>query len=397
MIMQSYSIADCLKQMTYRRTLFAKVGSWLPAFFWFCNLFRVTGHSAIPYMFALIVAGSFGLLRLIFDRDVCRIGLLGFIFLYFLTGLANTILIKNQGITDVINSLLFIGITVLMFSYPMTYVHGTVIFYGTALVFAYSAVRGIAATSVLTSTRNFISVFLLLAAGFYYVGVSNTQKKLTIRNLIPSVVCFVLCVWAMGRGGILSGLLLLLMITIYYVFNRVEKNAFRYCIVGLLILASLGFLVFSGINLMDLFFSLGKWNSRGADASDRLILWTAYFDKMKENPLFLLLGAPMDQIPAIHVFDNNCHNCFVQLHAYNGVIMLCTFLFLYVRACLFCLRTKNITILSVLLVLFVRGMTDKFMFGQYGMILIVNLVFIPYLQEPLRTRTPLVTRGLFSS
>lgn len=394
MLTQRYSIIDSLRQMTYRRTIFAKIYSCLPLLFWFCNLYRVTGHSAIPYMFALIVIGALGILRLIFDREICRIELLCFILLYFLTGLINVILIKNQSIIDVINSILFIGISIIMFSYPMTYGQGVVLFYGTALIFAISAVRGVRPANILTSSGNFISVYLILATGFYYVGVNNTNRKMTLRNLIPPAVCFLVCVWAMGRGGILSSLLLLLMITVFYIFNRVEKNALRYFIIALLILVLLGYLALSGINLKDLFFSLGKWNTRGADASDRMTLWTAYVDKMKGNPLSFLFGAPLDQIPEIHSFENNCHNSFIQLHAYNGIVMLLIFIFLYVRACLFCFKKKEMTILSVLLTLFVRGMTDKFIFGQYGMILMVYLIFLPYMQAPLKTRVPFVARNL---
>ena len=129
--------------------------------------------------------------------------------------------------------------------------------------------------------------------------------------------------------------------------------------------------------MIDQLYLFEKFEDKGMDSS-RVDIWNAYFGKACENPINFLFGAPIQEIPLISSFEGNCHNSFIQLHAYNGVFMFAVFFFMLYKSVKKYYKFKVFLLLVILLTMFVRGMTDKFIFGQYGMPIMLYLVAIPF-------------------
>ena len=123
---------------------------------------------------------------------------------------------------------------------------------------------------------------------------------------------------------------------------------------------------------------LGKLSSRGLDNGPREKIWKAYFEKIENNIEYLFIGVPIQDVPVIHDIGDNTHNSFLHLHATNGIFSFVLFLLLIIKAMIYHLRTKKILFAIMLLVIFARGMSDKFIFGQYGMPILLYLVLYPY-------------------
>ena len=356
----------------------ASFASFLPLLFFLANLYRLTGHSVMPYFVTLYAAGVFGLLKLLLDKK-CRNPVFFLFFgVYMLSGILNGLVVGNSDYNDFFLNLLLFGVTVTMFAYPMTYLQGVVFFYISIAAFLPAYFGGISTGLVLTSSGNYISVLLVLTAAMYYIALQNSGRAVRIYDLFPALLSYLLSIWGRGRGGIVACLFLFVMMMIYYGRHVVRKKNARFLIAVLVLFAVAAVVLIGDVDFLDYFMNLGKWRTRGTDNTARLLIWDSYFDKMGESAVYVFGGAPLDEIPRISAYGGNTHNSFLQLHATNGVLNLVFVFVLFVYALVHEVRHGQTMLAIALLTLFIRGMTDKFIFGQYGMPVMLYLVFYPF-------------------
>ena len=351
--------------------------TWFPALFYFANLYRMTNHSALPYLAMMAICGIAGVLCVLFGKIVRRDVIFICFFVLFFTWLLNNLCVNNSDYSEIVTDFLYIGIMIMMMVFPMSYTQGIVTFYLSITTFIIGYITGAATHTFLTSSGNYISILVILAASMYYITIQVSGHSLTIIDLLPSLLCFLISVWAKGRAGILCCLILLLLIMLYYIRYYASKNSKRLLFIILIILMVSGYLIIQNVNLIDSFFALGKWAYRGVDTTSRNTIWGAYFDKLKENPFYILIGAPLNNIPIIYALNNNIHNSFLQLHATNGILPFILCIVLFVKDVVYFVKNKKQLLAIVLLVVFIRGMTDKFIFGQYGMPIMMYLLLYP--------------------
>lgn len=355
---------------------------WLPVLFFLFNVYMRTGHSSSLYLITLLVTGIIGLLILMSTRSVRSDVLYITIAIYFISGIFNFLIIGNVSLIDLANDALLFGVMSLMLLHPMDLKKGTVFFYISIVTFVYAYFTGTQASSVLTSSGNYVSVLMILSAAVYYISFYNSKKDLKLVHLLPALLCFLFSVWAKGRGGILACAVLFVLLLLYYLICYAQSGGSkRIVFLAVVVIIAVTYLYIKNINLIDAFFSLGKWSYRGVDNTAREIIWGAYFEKMKESFLYILNGAPLDQIPIIHSLNNNTHNSFIQLHANNGLIPFILFTIFMIRSFFYYIKNKEFLLAIVLFAVFIRGMSDKFIFGQYGMPIMMYLVLFPYIEQ----------------
>ncbi len=363
---------------------------FLPAVFYLANLYRMTGHSVSFYLGTVYLAGIIGLLKLITDRKNQNACFFLFCAIYLVSGLLTCLITKNMDYKDLILNLLLFGITGVMFAYPMSYLQGAVYYYISLLAFIPAYRKGLSTGAVLTSSGNYISVMLILSAAIYYISLQNSDRPFKLYDLMPAFLNFILAVWARGRGGIVSCLGMLALLTIYYIRSLSKKKAqWIIIIVGIMFIA-LGYIVLNDISLVESFLNLGKWRNRGMDNRARFMIWGSYFEKMNESIVYFFCGAPLSKIQIINSFEGNTHNSFIQLHAQFGLIPLNFFFIFLLYAIIYDMKNKKELLAIVLITIVIRGMTDKFIFGQYGMPIVLYLVFYPFYQRAKEKRLYLI-------
>ncbi len=352
--------------------------AWLVPLFYFANLFRMLGNSPLPYIVTLIGCGTVGLFILSFCHIRKNSILWAMLAILFFTGGANYLIVNSIDFGDIVSNILYVGVMAVMLAYPMTYLQGFVTFYISILIFISAFFSGAKTWELLTSSGNYISVLMILAASLYYITIQYNKRELTLIDLVPSLLCFLLSVWAKGRGGIVCSALLLLLMIFHYLRNYVKKDSRRYGLIIVMITVFVICLITLEFNPLDAFMRLGKLSSRGFDNGPRERIWDAYFGEINENIAYSFIGAPLRDIPIIHHIGDNTHNSFLHLHATNGIIPFVLFWFLFIRAMISHLKKQKALFMIVLFVITVRGMTDKFIFGQYGMPIVMYLVLYPY-------------------
>ena len=137
-------------------------------------------------------------------------------------------------------------------------------------------------------------------------------------------------------------------------------------------------------NLLRAFMSLGKWQTRGTDNTARIMLWKSYLSYTLRSVIYVLFGAPLRNIPVISAVGGNCHNSFLQLHAYNGLLMLVLFFSLLIKSFIYYWKNGLFVMFATLLVFVIRAFNDKFVFSQYGMPIMLFFVMFPMIKNQKR-------------
>ena len=367
--------------ISIKRITLTELIGWLPVLFYLSNLFRMTGHSAAPYILTAVAASVPGLYKALLNRGMAWKPAIITTGLFLLTGYCNCLFIGNLTPMDVALEVLFTGIAFTMLLYPSTFFQGMTCFYLTAAFFLLCYATGRNTLLILESSRNYISVLLILSCAFYYCTLEDSNRVMGMIDLLPAMICFFLSIWAYGRGGILSCAVLLMLVGLCWLVNYSDGDNRKKALVMGLILIMACAIILTNINIIDSFMSLGKWGQKGASGSDRFNIWGAYFSEAGESFLYTLFGAPLEQIPIIYGFGGNTHNSFVQLHAFNGLIAFVLFIIASTAAFFREIKNKQYLHATFLTVMLLRGMTDKFVFGQYGMPVMLYLILYPYFKS----------------
>jgi hypothetical protein len=335
------------------------------------------GNTEVPYIIMGTTVGLWGGIQLIQNRRLNNKPLTIILLCYVLSGLLDCFFIGNETFFDICSDLLTYCIAIVMFVYPIKYYQGVISFYVSCAFFVSAFFSGSLTHGLLTSSGNYISILLILAASIYYIGLQNKTKQFRFWDVIPALLCFLLSIWAMGRGGIISTAFLLILVVGILFRQKIQKGKVIYKFLFVLVIVAVAFILYKEISLIDQFMTLGKLGHEGLE-TPRPQMWASYLSKMAESPIYILLGTPLEQVRVLHEIGNNCHNSFLQLHAYNGVVILCGFVYLLIKSIVYMYKNKLYALLAITLTIVMRGMTDKFIFGQYGMPIMLYLVFYPF-------------------
>ncbi len=348
----------------------------LPGLFCIANLMRMLSMTSIPYNILLIVTGVIGIACSINKFRLRYRSCWLFFLLYMFTLGINCLVIKNTNLYSIAMNVLLFGIAFIMLIYPWSIRTGSVVFYVSVAMILYRLSISVS-RRILISSSNYISVVMLLAVSFYYISIELAERKLKLIDLLPAALCFYISIVAEGRGGILSCAVLLMLLLLLYARTVTNKNAKRSILLIIVLFCISMYMYINNYGAIDLFFNLGKWRERGTDNSARAIIWLTYYQKAKESFLYFMQGAPLREIPLISAYGENTHSSFIQLHAYNGLIPLIVTVFLVLKAMVSYLRERKFVIAIMMLTVVIRGLSDKFIFGQYGMPLMLFFMFYP--------------------
>lgn len=185
-------------------------------------------------------------------------------------------------------------------------------FYGYALIFFAYMILGIEASQIFATSRNFISIFLLLVAGFYYLG-CNGEKRAPALDVGMLGLFFAL--WANGRSGIIAfGLMVFLTIAFY------PKNWVRIILYVLIMVIGFRLLVpnFDLYNFEIFSLAVERYDRLGLE-DVRSEINLDYLIAVSEGVKEIMLGANLESIPLIVSLNGNPHNSYINLHVNYGI------------------------------------------------------------------------------
>ncbi len=224
---------------------------------------------------------------------------------------------------------------------------------------------GLSAQVYISSSTNFVSVYLLYPVLLYY-AIAEREKN-TI-DIIPAIVVFGVSVLSRGRGGMVATLFLLAGVLWFWVFSKIKERKNRLWIFLFIVLIISAILVVLMVNweyMVSHYSALEYFSSRGFRSLSRMQLWSAYFDHASANQSALLFGPFVEGIPVAREYDGTLHNSFLNMHAYSGWFVIIAIGYI-VYAIVTGFRQKRYIYVLAFLVLLIRGFTDSIFFGTNG-------------------------------
>lgn len=312
-------------------------GQFVLALFSFVYIYRSNKHSKILY----------GYLRIYAIYSAC------FIIGFLING--------NAHIREVVNGVLIIPIIpLLLYSFHISSLVAFFQFMGVCGYIIMVILTGSVPIEEITyNSSNYLSYYAMLYSYPYYVSCYYEKKE---PSIIVPLVSFFIALVALGRGGIIStGLVLLL-----FLFSKINtQGAVRWLyIFSMIILAGIVLAVGISDNLsMFLEASMEKFDAYGMNSRGRTLSYELYLKSLL-NPFYLIAGTPISKIPYIYNYlEGHVHNSWLTLHSRIGIYSV--FILYYVVLGLKKMyKKKQYYIFVILLSLLLSGFTNTDIAGS---------------------------------
>ncbi len=329
------------------------------------NLFSVA--ALLIGCFMIIYAFTFG-----YDKN--RLMNISFFFLFlYLFGVISSLFGRNYEIQDYFIPFQYFGVGICLLIFRLNHKMIKRNFYALILFFIINIVLGADPTKIFDISRNYISVVLLIYLLLYYVSCSQNNVKISI---IPTILCFLISIWAVGRGGIVTFAILFVLIYLrnnfYKKFNakRFIKQTSLILVVGIIVICFFYDTIISN--------AISRFSNQGLDSGGRDVIWEEYFGYIKENPASFIFGVPSEETEVLKSLGGNPHNAFFYLHMRYGIMGL--ILVGLIMAYKLSYLHRNNSLYGILLfIIIVRIFTDSGAFnGPYDPFLYYFLFIRPF-------------------
>lgn len=271
--------------------------------------------SRLPYTSIISILSTYvfsfvGIVSLIVNFGKLRPKELFFLGLLIFFSSMSALLGDNYRIQDFALSISFFGVALIPLHYRLNYKMFFYLLIVSILFFIKMIIEGENPNDIFVVSRNFISVFLLVVMGFYYIASFQNNKEI---NIILLFIALFIAFWAVGRSGIISFSLLILS---YPMQKRLSfsKSILLYLVLGLLA-------TFLVIKYSDTIFqtTMYRIENEGFNEGARESINSLYIQSVFNNPRYLLWGVPLDSISVVRELALNPHNSYIRLHIFYGL------------------------------------------------------------------------------
>lgn len=230
-----------------------------------------------------------------------------------------------------------------------------------------------------STSRNYVSVFLLVAIFACFVAAQKNNTRVPILLLL---VLFCASTVAIGRGGIISTFLLLVLTGLYRVFAKKNGAGSSLRIMGAvtIIFLAVVFIIMNPNYILTTYFPRLAGENTGGSNSERMQILMWYISSINassiQEVLFGLqpyeLGGPFNRV------EWNIHNSYLQLFSETGLIGILIGAILLTKSVKWMINNKQFELLFFLIAFAVRSGTDYLFPGQIGDIVVIFYCFLPW-------------------
>lgn len=286
----------------------------------------------------------------------------------------------NISLGNYIATIMYLGIAIILLTGKLNPKFTRIYFYGLSAFFVYNILIEKGAHKVLYHvSRNYISVLMLAALALIYISDHKTSNHKVNKkvSVLPAFVFFIISVWAVGRGGILTSGFILAFIILFRI-NDIKNKDYRDIIISsFIVIIVVGGVIFLSTGIPARY--LSQFLIKGLE-TPRTIMYADYFSKTMDTPLNLIFGTPISSITEIVIKDRNLHNSFIQSHAYFGIVFFLMIITMILRALVYYYKEGNKVYLILLLGLVLRGFLDRLFFSGYMEPILYYLILYPYVK-----------------
>lgn len=327
-------------------------------------------------------------LAFITDKGNISSSLLAFFLLCWITGALNIVFVGNYSLRKLIFALMSIAVARLLLDKSVsTSVMKWALYLNILYVLIRFVTRGLFMEVYANASNNYISIQIIQCVVMYYVLAELKGEALDLK---PALIAFVVTVASQGRGGIVAmgvmviGLLICRKasddakkINVQYTF----KEIFIGIIIVVIALISVWFLInyIRTVNPEESVFR--KFHNLGMSGNGRGAIWGEYFSIVSKQTKYYFLGGKLDLSPFLKSYNLNLHNSFLEIHAYNGIIMFVAVLIMLCNTVSYGIRNSRPVMIACLITLCLRGVLDQMLWATTGMPFFVVFLIYPFVVE----------------
>ncbi len=318
---------------------------------------RLPQYEGVHFLYAQFVIALFSYIYIYkhHKKSIVFNSYMHILFVYSAWFIISFILIGNADIREVLNGIVLMPvIPLLLYFFRISNLFALLQFLIVTGYIIFVVTTGLVPLDEVTyNSGNFLSYYAMLYSFPYYVTCYYEKKE---PLLIVPIITLIVALLSLGRGGIISsGLLLLLLV--YFKINAPGRIKWLYRFLLVLLIVFVSYVGVSDSFSLFLDASLSKFDAYGMDTRGRSDSYTLYLASLT-NPIYLLLGTPIEKIPYIYNYlEGHVHNSWLTLHSTIGIYSL--FILLYVFTGLrYLLKNKQYYILAIMLCLLLAGFSN---------------------------------------
>lgn len=326
-----------------------------------------------------LLIGMLSFMYIIFKNSIYdQKSILLFLFFYTMNGMICFLFNNNMDIQELLWPIAFEGIAILLLNIKINYKISKIIYYGLSIFMLLKIYFvGDANYINVSSSRNSVSAIILFYFCIYAISSYQNNKRVTI---LPVAFGLVVSIMAVGRSGILSFILLLVLLIPlkykdgYYKFSNPIKIIIMIFIVAIILII--------GYKYLNDFFgnTIRNFTVHGLK-SVRVNIWTDYILKICSSPKYLIFGAPINGTYYLDLYSENLHNSFLMLHAKYGIVIVISIIFLGLNSLRYFYKTNNKIYLITFFTVLFRMQFDYTNFNGWFDPIFFYYLFYPFYES----------------
>lgn len=230
-------------------------------------------------------------------------------------------------------------------------------------------------------SRNYVSVFLIFSLSIYYLRLEKEGKECPLF-LVVSV--WLGAISALGRGGILSSSVLLILFFIRWIIRK--KGGKSFAVLARWVFIALALIMFSvwvynnleyiEVTYFGRFF--GVETSANSSSAYRLYMYKTYISACFDSIPMLIFGTNASRFTEA---VSNLHNSYLQIHSSFGLIGVIFVVVGVVKLFRYLIREKRIDLLFIMCGVLIRAGTDWCFPGFPMDIILLYGILMPFVER----------------
>lgn len=229
-------------------------------------------------------------------------------------------------------------------------------------------------------SRNYISLFLIVA--LFLITIIYERERKNIPIIIP-ILYLGLCIYGIGRVGMISGILYLLFVLLYRTFKDSQKK-YKGIKIILLFISAFALMVLAVIyeqkitKLLNARFISGVYV---ASNNGRMRIYMAYLGEISSSLKNFIFGINPISVAKTLNFEigDNLHSSYLQLHSAFGIFGFVAFFAFMIKAIRFFIEQRWYQMVCLAMIYLIRIASDYAICGFITDIIGLYFIFCPIL------------------
>ena len=335
-----------------------------------------------------IVLGFLGMSYALLKKGITSLNakIVSFWIAYTIMGLLSHFWNRNLDMPELLWPFFFLGIATLILNFNIPDNIVRISFY----IFAVAAIKFIVVSGVniydldTSESRNYSSAYMLSLFSLYLIARFQNGKKDV--PWIESITTWFVCVISLGRGGIVSSTLMIVLFMFYQVRNISSFHIKSKNIALVIAVLFISVLFWSerieaiyGVANNYIGRSMDFFEQRGMNSDSRNTIWGDYLMQVFSTPVSIVLSPTIGGTRALNTFSWNLHNSFLMLYARYSTFIFFIVFFLIIKGFTYLYFVRKNKLLSyTMIAILLRCCTDVVAFNGVLDITIYYFMFLPF-------------------